>query len=229
MGLAILASSVPGAEADELRGVDAGAICNGFRHEGESIEEVCEISVWEAWEGGPKTAPSGVVTVDHTTPCELQPVDLERSVCTYATMAPIGREFTIVLEYPGDARHLSTWVEEGWAYPPGDTSWAGPPRAPLPLPHYEIAPPAPSTSSRPARPRPQITHGPAKRTYSHLAGFRFAGDGGFECALDRRAFRPCGSTLSRHVSTGSHVLRLRLSGGDGTVVAYRWRVLPRRS
>lgn len=79
-------------------------------------------------------------------------------------------------------------------------------------------------------PDTQIDQGPKKKTPKRSAKFRFSSpDAGasFECALDRKSFKPCSSPLKvKRVKIGKHTLSVRaVVGGtvDSSPATYRWK------
>jgi glucose/arabinose dehydrogenase len=92
-------------------------------------------------------------------------------------------------------------------------------------------PPAPAPVEPP---RTRLHAGPAKRTESRRASFRFSGSEtatGFSCRLDWATYRRCRSPRSYGgLAPGLHVFRV-IAGDAGnrfdlTPAIYRWRVLP---
>lgn len=77
---------------------------------------------------------------------------------------------------------------------------------------------------------------PAKRGHDRTPTFRFAADEtgvGFECRIDRRAFRPCASPFTvKALAPGSHTFRVRARDDSGLAdpspASYAFVVLPRR-
>ncbi|MEO7196906.1 MAG: hypothetical protein ABIZ50_00385 [Solirubrobacterales bacterium] len=79
-------------------------------------------------------------------------------------------------------------------------------------------------------PETTIDKGPKKVTTKRAARFRFSSTSagaGFECALDKKPFKPCSSPLKiRRVKLGKHVFRVRavLAGArDATPATYKWK------
>lgn len=86
-------------------------------------------------------------------------------------------------------------------------------------------------------PRTRIRRHPPKRTRSRLAVFTFGADESahYECKLDRRKFKPCGTRTRLHVKLGRHTLRVRAidraGNVDATPARFSWKVvkhLPKR-
>jgi hypothetical protein len=83
-------------------------------------------------------------------------------------------------------------------------------------------------------PETTITRGPAARTSSRQARFRFSADEAgsrFSCRLDRGPWRACESPKRLRVGLGRHVFRVRARYAadnlDPTPALRRWRVVPR--
>jgi len=88
--------------------------------------------------------------------------------------------------------------------------------------------------SSPAKPAPatKLRKHPPKRTTKRLAKFAFGSDKAdshFECKLDRRPFKACGSPFKRKVKLGKHVFKARAVDAQGkadpTPAIFRWRVV----
>jgi hypothetical protein len=219
---------LPAAAGAETRG-PVGATwveCTPTLIEGQTYAEECVISVEDRPDiRNPGTVPSpplGTVTIDGVSTCTLVPIGELKSACNWATTVTWGSSFRVEIYYPGDETHWQ--IDSSFeVLAPGNI---------LLLP--EIPARAPTAAEAAEHhvtgieiPEPQIVSQPPKRTYAHLATFRFAGGEQYECALDKGGFRPSGGSFSRHVSTGPHVLRVRRQSGARPAV-YRWRVLPRR-
>lgn len=111
-------------------------------------------------------------------------------------------------------------LDVGGALSPGGFEWAAKP-----------PPQAEPTTGR--APNTRIGKHPKKRGAKRRVRFTFfASQRGsrFECKLDKRRFRPCGSPFHRKVKPGRHVFRVRAVNRAGTVdptpAVFRWRVLP---
>jgi hypothetical protein len=201
-------------------------VCTPTLIEGETYSEDCAITVEETApaEGEPvvPTAPTGVVEVNKAPGCTLVPYGTNASGCHYFTTAQWNTIFPLEVEYLGDETHQGMWsLIQVWG--PGYPTY--PPEIPARAPTAAEA--AEHRVTGIEIPEPRIVTQPPKRTYEHLATFKFAGGEHYETALDQGRFRPSGASFSRHVSTGRHVLRVREDGG-ARAVAFRWRVLPRR-
>ena len=74
-----------------------------------------------------------------------------------------------------------------------------------------------------------ITKKPKKRTTKVKAKFAFAGAAAFECKVDRKAFKPCGPSLTvKKLKPGKHKLTVHALVPTGEVspdAKHRWRVL----
>jgi hypothetical protein len=80
-----------------------------------------------------------------------------------------------------------------------------------------------------------VAAGPAKRTRSRRAAFRFRASeaaASFECKLDRGGFRACGARKVFRVGKGRHLLRVRAADGvgneDATPARHAWKVIARK-
>jgi secreted trypsin-like serine protease len=77
-------------------------------------------------------------------------------------------------------------------------------------------------------PTVEFTKHPSKRTHRAKAKFAFVADQPvlFECALDKRAFKPCASPFKKRVGHGKHKFRLRATDDHQKVdsVKFKWRV-----
>jgi hypothetical protein len=202
----------------------AGAECTPTLVEGQTYTEDCPITVEDRTASldpaAVPTPPTGSVVVDQTSVCTLVPGEGATSSCDYLTTVTWGTTFPLELRYVGDETHqgtLSYLLKWAPGYP--DHPPEIPARAPLPAEFPAAKVTAPGEGAE-----PQILSGPRKRTWAHLATFKFAGGGHYECALDRGRFHRSGASFSRRVSTGPHSLRLREKGGRA--VAFHWRVLP---
>lgn len=91
--------------------------------------------------------------------------------------------------------------------------------------------PAPTTSATvdTAAPQTRIAKHPKKRTRAAKATFRFAAEPGatFRCKVDKKAWKPCGSTLKVKVRKGRHTLQVRATDAagntDATPARFRWK------
>ncbi len=217
-----------GAAGAETRG-PAGATwveCTPTLIEGQTYAEECVISVEDRPDirnpGTVPSAPLGTVTIDGVSTCTLVPIEELKSTCNWATTVAWGSSFRVELYYPGDETHWQI-ASSFEVLAPGNILLL--PEIPARAPTAEEAAEHGVTGIE--IPEPRIVTQPPKRTYEHLATFRFAGGEQYECALDKGGFHPSGTSFSRHVSTGRHVLRVREASTAGPVV-FRWRVLPRR-
>lgn len=92
-----------------------------------------------------------------------------------------------------------------------------------------------TTEALGGRPETAITKAPKKKTPQRRARFAFASSmpgSAFECRLDARSFKPCGSRARyKGLKPRRHALRVRAvapSGrADPTPAIYRWKVLRR--
>jgi len=80
-------------------------------------------------------------------------------------------------------------------------------------------------------PETTIASHPKKTTSSRRAKFRFTADepgSTFECKLDKRPFKPCGSPFRRTVAAGRHSFRVRATDAagnrDSSAARYGWTV-----
>jgi len=200
--------------------------CTPTLIEGETYSEDCLITVEETApaEGEPviPTAPTGIVEVNKAPGCTLVPYATNLSNCHYFTTAQWNTIFPLEVQYLGDETHQGMWsLIQIWG--PGYPTY--PPEIPARAPTASEA--AEHRVTGIEIPEPRIVAQPPKRTYEHLATFRFAGGEQYECALDKGSFHSSGASFSRHVSTGRHVLRVREASAARPAV-FRWRVLPRR-
>jgi hypothetical protein len=200
--------------------------CTPTLIEGQTYSEDCVISLEDlpGWRDPTKvpSPPLGTLTIDGVSTCTLVPSGEISSTCDWSTTTTWGSSFSVQIYYPGDENHWQ--IASGFeVLAPGNILLLPeiPARAPTAAEAAEHG-----VSGIPI-PGPQIVAQPPKRTYAHLATFRFAGGEEYECALDRGSFHPSAASFSRHVSTGRHVLRVRQADGAPPAV-YRWRVLPRR-
>jgi hypothetical protein len=75
-----------------------------------------------------------------------------------------------------------------------------------------------------------FTKKPPARTVDRTPTFRFRSEPAgskFECALDGAPFRACPSPFTPHkaLTLGAHKLQVRIAGGDGAVLRFRFRVV----
>ena len=95
-------------------------------------------------------------------------------------------------------------------------------------------PPAETKPTDTTAPVVRITSGPAKRTRSRKATFKFRSEAGakFACKLDSQRFKPCKSPKTyRNLRVGRHTFKVRATDAAGNVsrVASRsWKILRRR-
>jgi hypothetical protein len=89
--------------------------------------------------------------------------------------------------------------------------------------------PPPVAQSNP--PQTQLKKRPRKKTALRATRFTFGSDQAgarFECKLDKRPFRSCGSTFKKKLKPGAHVFRVRAvnSAGqvDATPAVFRWKI-----
>jgi hypothetical protein len=117
-----------------------------------------------------------------------------------------------------------------------------PPAPPDPLPVPGPAPtdrPAPTAAGAPPiaapgnPPQTRLKKRPRKKTALTATRFSFVSDQAgarFECKLDKRPFRSCGSTFKKKLKPGAHVFRVRAvnSAGqvDATPAVFRWKIKP---
>jgi hypothetical protein len=200
--------------------------CTATLIEGQTWAENCVLTVEnQPTSSGPTAVgfpPVGSLSVNGVPLCTLVVSSEVGSSCPWSTTVTWGNLFHIEIVYSGDELHqatVSTYDEQGPGYP------LFPPEIPARAPTASEA--AEHVVSGIEIPEPRIVSQPPKRTYAHLATFRFAGGEQYECALDKGGFHPSGASFSRHVSTGRHVLRVREASAARPVV-FRWRVLPRR-
>lgn len=85
-------------------------------------------------------------------------------------------------------------------------------------------------------PQTSLRRKPPKKTTDRTPTFRFASNEAgstFECKVDRRRFRPCGSPFtSRRLAFGRHVFRVRARNTAGTAdpspATFRFKIVKRR-
>jgi Bacterial Ig-like domain (group 3) len=94
-------------------------------------------------------------------------------------------------------------------------------------------PPPPPPPPPPPAPNTTLTKKPPKRTAAKLALFKFSSDqpgSTFQCKVDRKAFKACGSPLKVKVRPGAHTFAVKAVNAQGvadpTPVVYKWTVGP---
>ena len=108
-------------------------------------------------------------------------------------------------------------------------------RAIDPVLNVEASPPTRSFTVDTAAPETRITRKPPKRFFKERVKFKFAAtEAGshFQCKLDRRAWRSCGSTFRVGVQRGKHTLLVRAIDSAGNIdrspARYKFKRLKRR-